>query len=260
MRSGLACWASCCAAIRRGRGAEPLRAIWLTPMRALASDTTRALTEPLRDAGARMDHRPAHRRHAQRRAGAAGPALSHGAGHHAGVAEPDAHPRARARGTARRRVRGGRRMARADRQQARRAGAAGAGPAVALQSRAGGVGLERHAGQPGRGDGGPVRPGVARARSRCSCAATSTRPRDRHADPARPGQVSWAGHLGARMQQPVVDEIAKIGHDAGVHQRALAGRDLVPAAARGQARVGRRDRPAPRLAWTGPRANGWSRA
>src|SRR4051812_3163491 len=29
------------------RHAEPLRVIWLTPMRALASDTTRALTEPL---------------------------------------------------------------------------------------------------------------------------------------------------------------------------------------------------------------------
>jgi len=29
------------------RGAEPLRAIWLTPMRALASDTTRAIAEPL---------------------------------------------------------------------------------------------------------------------------------------------------------------------------------------------------------------------
>ncbi|NUO74348.1 MAG: DEAD/DEAH box helicase, partial [Frateuria sp.] len=32
-----------------GRAAEPLRAIWLTPMRALAADTTRALTEPLQD-------------------------------------------------------------------------------------------------------------------------------------------------------------------------------------------------------------------
>lgn len=31
-----------------GRGAEPLRVVWLTPMRALASDTTKALTEPLR--------------------------------------------------------------------------------------------------------------------------------------------------------------------------------------------------------------------
>jgi ATP-dependent Lhr-like helicase len=32
-----------------GRHAEPLRAIWLTPMRALAADTTRALTQPLQD-------------------------------------------------------------------------------------------------------------------------------------------------------------------------------------------------------------------
>jgi ATP-dependent Lhr-like helicase len=32
-----------------GRGAEPLRAIWLTPMRALAADTTRALTQPLQE-------------------------------------------------------------------------------------------------------------------------------------------------------------------------------------------------------------------
>ncbi|HYF16942.1 MAG TPA: ligase-associated DNA damage response DEXH box helicase [Ramlibacter sp.] len=32
-----------------GRTAEPLRALWITPMRALAADTTRALTEPLRD-------------------------------------------------------------------------------------------------------------------------------------------------------------------------------------------------------------------
>ncbi|HYF41475.1 MAG TPA: ligase-associated DNA damage response DEXH box helicase [Ramlibacter sp.] len=32
-----------------GKGAQPLRALWLTPMRALASDTTKALTEPLQD-------------------------------------------------------------------------------------------------------------------------------------------------------------------------------------------------------------------
>lgn len=32
-----------------GRSAEPLRAIWLTPMRALASDTAKALAAPLRD-------------------------------------------------------------------------------------------------------------------------------------------------------------------------------------------------------------------
>ncbi|MDB5856801.1 MAG: lhr, partial [Ramlibacter sp.] len=32
-----------------GRAAEPLRVVWLTPMRALASDTTKALAEPLRE-------------------------------------------------------------------------------------------------------------------------------------------------------------------------------------------------------------------
>ncbi|MGE4241839.1 ligase-associated DNA damage response DEXH box helicase [Ramlibacter sp.] len=32
-----------------GRAAEPLRAIWLTPMRALAADTAKALSAPLRD-------------------------------------------------------------------------------------------------------------------------------------------------------------------------------------------------------------------
>jgi ATP-dependent Lhr-like helicase len=32
-----------------GRGAEPLRVVWLTPMRALASDTVKALAAPLRD-------------------------------------------------------------------------------------------------------------------------------------------------------------------------------------------------------------------
>jgi ATP-dependent Lhr-like helicase len=33
----------------RKPAAEPLRVLWITPMRALASDTTRALTQPLRD-------------------------------------------------------------------------------------------------------------------------------------------------------------------------------------------------------------------
>ena len=32
-----------------GRGAEPLRVVWLTPMRALASDTAKALAQPLAD-------------------------------------------------------------------------------------------------------------------------------------------------------------------------------------------------------------------
>jgi ATP-dependent Lhr-like helicase len=66
-------------AIRPARTAEPLRVIWLTPMRALASDTRKALAEPLRDLapdwtiGLRTGDTP------ERRARAAGPALSHGA-------------------------------------------------------------------------------------------------------------------------------------------------------------------------------------
>src|SRR4051812_40907128 len=32
-----------------GREAQPLRAVWLTPMRALAADTIKAIAEPLRD-------------------------------------------------------------------------------------------------------------------------------------------------------------------------------------------------------------------
>ncbi len=50
--------------------------------------------------------------------------------------------------------------------------------------------------------------------------------------PRQPGRFSWAGHLGTQMLQPVVDEIDKSSDHAGLHQRALAGRDLVPAAAR----------------------------
>ena len=34
--------------------------------------------------------------------------------------------------------------------------------------------------------------------------------------PANPGRFSWAGHLGAQMQQPVVDEIARTAAEGGV--------------------------------------------
>jgi ATP-dependent helicase YprA (DUF1998 family) len=76
-----------------GRGAEPLRVVWLTPMRALASDTTKALAEPLRELAPNWTIRAAHRRHAQRRTRAPGPAHAHRAGDHARVADADAHAR-----------------------------------------------------------------------------------------------------------------------------------------------------------------------
>jgi ATP-dependent Lhr-like helicase len=50
------------AAARRG-----LQVLWITPMRALAADTTRALQQPLPSWRRRLDGGPAHRRHAQRR-------------------------------------------------------------------------------------------------------------------------------------------------------------------------------------------------
>jgi ATP-dependent helicase Lhr and Lhr-like helicase len=78
------------------RRAEPLRVLWLTPMRALASDTTRALAQPLRDLAPQwtIGQRTGDTSSAER--APPGPALSHRAGHNARVAEPDAHARARA--------------------------------------------------------------------------------------------------------------------------------------------------------------------
>ena len=73
---------------------------------------------------------------------------------------------------------------------------------------------------------------LGRTSGGCWCAAASTRRwSSTRCCPAEPGRFSWAGHLGAQMLPPVVDEIERSRHDAGLHQRALAGRDLVPAAA-----------------------------
>jgi ATP-dependent helicase YprA (DUF1998 family) len=80
-----------------GRGAEPLRVVWLTPMRALASDTTKALAEPLRELapnwtiGLRTGDTPSAERARQDRPHA------HRAGDHAGVADAHADARERAR-------------------------------------------------------------------------------------------------------------------------------------------------------------------
>ena len=47
------------------RGAPPLQVLWITPMRALAADTTRALQLPLAELAPHWTRRPAHRRHAR---------------------------------------------------------------------------------------------------------------------------------------------------------------------------------------------------
>ena len=206
-----------------------------------------------------VDHRAAYRRYARRGARAAGPALSDGAGDHARVAEPHAHARARARGTAGRGVRGGRRMARTARQQARGPGTARAGPPVALQSAAGRLGPERDAGQPGRRDGDPVPPGRGRRHADAAAGAGAHReePRHRHADPHRSGQVFLGRAPGRADAAAGGGRDRPFRTDAGLHQRALSGGDLVPVAAGSQARLGRRDRAAPRLDRQGhPRLGG----
>ena len=89
---------------------------------------------------------------------------------------------------------------------------------------------------------GAGRAGVHRARAHRQAL------RRRHAAARRSERFPWAGHLGIQMLQPVVREIDAHAHDARLHQHALAGRDLVPGAARGAAGLGRADRAAPRLA------------
>ena len=135
-RCGSARCARGCAGCR-GAGAQPRRrcsVLWLTPMRALAADTARALQQPLADAGAAVDASacaPATRRAAER-------ARQDRRLPTALVTTPESLTllltRERAREELRRAAHGDRRrMARADRQQARRAGAAGAGAAAALE-------------------------------------------------------------------------------------------------------------------------------
>ena len=61
------------------RLAQPaaLQVLWLTPMRALAADTQRALELPLPEMAPRWTRGPAHRRHLGQRARAAGSPAAH---------------------------------------------------------------------------------------------------------------------------------------------------------------------------------------
>ena len=223
----------------RGRRRRRWRALDHADARAGRRHGARAAGAAATSSASRWTRRPAHRRHAGGRARAAGPALADRAGHHARVAEPDADARARARRARRRAHRHRRRVARADGQQARRAGAARAGAAAALEPAASSSGAC------------PRRSATSTRRCRC-CSATTHGPRwcsgrvdedarHRHAAARQPRALllgrpprhadAAAGGRGDR---------ALAATDAGLHQHALAGRDLVPAAARGAARVGRR--------------------
>ena len=157
---------------RRSRRRRGLQVLWLTPMRALAADTARALELPLPDmapdwtVGLRTGDTAGSER------ATAGPQAAQ-----ALVTTPESLTllltRADARERTAQRAHGGRRrVARDDRQQARRAGAAGAGAPAALEPAARGVGAVGHARQPGRRDAACC--WRARGRRRwCRAASTS---------------------------------------------------------------------------------------
>lgn len=215
-----------------GRGAEPLRVIWLTPMRALAADTAKALAEPLRalapewTLGQRTGDTPAAERARQDRRF---PTVL--------ITTPESLTLMLTRENAREELQsvayvvadewheliGSKRGVQAQLAVARlgqfHPGLVAWGLSATLGN------LEEamdvltspcHArpgpAAPAGTDGSGVDPGTARSASPVlvqgridkSLVIDTLIPPD-------PGKYSWAGHLGARMQQPVVEEIERSG-------------------------------------------------
>jgi ATP-dependent Lhr-like helicase len=218
-----------------GRAAEPLRAIWLTPMRALASDTTKALTEPLQDLapawtiGQRTgDTASAERARQDRRF----PTVL--------VTTPESLSLMLSRDNAPEELRGVEYVVvdewheligskRGVQAQLALARLRRLNPALvtwglsatlgnleqAAQVLCGPAGAEPpQAGQ--RPLGGQARSAVGESNAPDSAPKIVRGKIDKKLVidtliPPDPGKYSWAGHLGARMQLPVVDEIAKAG-------------------------------------------------
>ncbi len=195
-----------------GRSAEPLRAIWLTPMRALASDTTKALTEPLADLapawtiGQRTgDTASAERARQDRRL----PTVL--------VTTPESLSLMLSRENAREELRevayvvvdewhelvGSKRGVQAQLALARlwqfNPGLVAWGLSATLGNLEEAMHVLCHPGLAAH-----MTPCLVRGKIDKNLVIDTLIPPD-------PGKYSWAGHLGARMQQPVVDEIAKSG-------------------------------------------------
>jgi ATP-dependent Lhr-like helicase len=192
------------------RQAEPLRVIWLTPMRALASDTTRALTEPLAalapswTIGQRTgDTSSAERARQDRRF----PTVL--------VTTPESltlmltrnDPRAELQGVeyvvvdewheligSKRGVQAQLALARLRRFN----------PQLVTWGLSATLGNLEQAMAVLCGPDAEPEPQLVRGRIDKKLVIDTLIPPD-------PGKYSWAGHLGARMQQPVVDEIARSG-------------------------------------------------
>ncbi|ROZ72158.1 ligase-associated DNA damage response DEXH box helicase [Ramlibacter sp. WS9] len=210
------------------RGAEPLRAIWLTPMRALASDTTKAIAEPLRDMapewtiGQRTGDTPSAERARQDRRF---PTVL--------VTTPESLSLMLTREHAREELTGVEYVVvdewheligskRGVQTQLAIARLWRFNPRLVVWGLSATLGNLQEAMEvlcnPGL-DPGPTsaRPDGLRVAMTSAAAPLLVRGRiDKSLIidtliPPDPGKYSWAGHLGSRMQQPVVDEIAKSG-------------------------------------------------
>jgi ATP-dependent helicase Lhr and Lhr-like helicase len=195
------------------RGAEPLRAIWLTPMRALASDTTKAIAEPLRDMapewtiGQRTGDTPSAERARQDRRF---PTVL--------VTTPESLSLMLTREHAKEELTGVEYVV-VDEWHELIGSKRGVQTQLAIarlwrfNPRLVAWGLSATLGnlqeamevlcRPGL-DPGSAAPLLVRGKIDKNLIIDTLIPPD-------PGKYSWAGHLGSRMQQPVVDEIAKSG-------------------------------------------------
>jgi ATP-dependent Lhr-like helicase len=193
------------------RGPQPLRAIWLTPMRALASDTTKALTQPLRDLapewtiGQRTGDTPSAERARQDRRF---PTVL--------VTTPESLTLMLTREHAREELHGveyvvvdewheligSKRGVQAQLALARlwrfNPGLVVWGLSATLGNLQEAMEVLCHPAARA------MKPALVRGKIDKNLVIDTLIPPD-------PGKYSWAGHLGARMQQPVVDEIAKSG-------------------------------------------------
>lgn len=192
-----------------GREAEPLRAIWLTPMRALAADTTKAIAEPLRalaphwTLGLRTGDTPAAERARQDRRMPT-----------ALVTTPESLTLMLTRERAREELAsasyvvvdewhelvGGKRGVQAQLAIAR---LARLNPDLVVWGLSATLGNLAEAMEMLCA---PARPPYTLVQGRLDKQLVIDT-----LIPPNPGKYSWAGHLGARMQQPVVDEIARSG-------------------------------------------------
>ncbi|MEO7391827.1 MAG: ligase-associated DNA damage response DEXH box helicase [Ramlibacter sp.] len=192
--------------------AEPLRAIWLTPMRALASDTTKAIAEPLKDLaphwtiGQRTGDTPSAERARQDRRF---PTVL--------VTTPESLTLMLARDNAREELQGVEYVVvdewheligskRGVQTQLAIARLWRFNPKLVVWGLSATLGNLQQAMEvlchPGLAP--ETMPVLVRGRIDKTLVIDTLIPPD-------PGKYSWAGHLGARMQQPVVDEIARSG-------------------------------------------------